>query len=105
MATVPYTLTESSDDLYISAQWTLANTDDGTPLEAVLYADRSVQITGAGTLIIEGSNDGTNYVTLKDPLGNNITGAGIKTVAELVRLIRPRSTSGAGVVTLVARKA
>jgi hypothetical protein len=90
-------------------QWTgLLNGDDGTPLEFAVYADRSIQVTGTfgtgGTLVAEGSNDGTNYVTLKDPLGAAVsfTAAGIKQIGELAHYIRPRVTAGDGTTTLVA---
>lgn len=96
-------------------QWTgLLNGDDGAPAEFVSEADRSVQVegtAGAGLAgVIEGSNDSTNYRTLKDQSGTDITIAGVGTlrqIRDLPRLIRPRITAGDGTtsltVTIVAR--
>lgn len=90
-------------------QWSgLVNGDDGDPLEMPGSADRSIQFTGTfgvgGTIVLEGSNDGTNYVTLTDPQGNAIskTAAGIEAVLELTRYVRPRVTGGDGTTSLVA---
>ena len=97
----------------ITITWAnLANGDDGGPFEGAQYADRSVQVTGTfgsgGTVLIEGSNDGTNYSTLTDAQGNalSIQAAKIEMIAELVRYIRPRVSAGDGdtdiTVTLLA---
>lgn len=80
----------------------LAAGDDGAPIEAVEFADRSVQVAGTfggATLVVEGSNDSTAYGTLTDPQGNdlNITAARIEMVSEVTRLIRPRVQGGTGV--------
>lgn len=90
---------------YVS--WTgLLNGDDGSPYAMPGWADRTVQITGTfgagGTVVIEGSIDGTNYVTLTDPQGNAIskTGAAIETITEIVKFIRPRVTAGDGTTSL-----
>ena len=89
--------------------WTgLLNGDDGSPIEMPGSSDRSIQFTGTfgvgGTIVLEGSNDGTNYVSLTDPQGNAIskTAAGIEAVMELTRYIRPRVTAGDGTTSLVA---
>jgi hypothetical protein len=95
--------------------WTgLLNGDTGVPVEMPGSHIRSVQILGmfgvGGTIVLEGSNDGTNYVTLTDPQGNAIskTSAGIEQVQEATRFIRPRVTAGdldtsLSVYTLVKR--
>ena len=87
--------------------WTgLLNGDDGAPIQYGAFADRSVQFVGTfgagGTIVLEGSNDGTNYVTLTDPQGNNISknAASIEMVAEATRFIRPRVTAGDGTTNL-----
>jgi hypothetical protein len=89
--------------------WTpLANGDSGSPIEMPGSADRSIQISGTfgagGTIVFEGSNDGTNYVTLTDPQGNAIskTAASIEAVTELTRYVRPRVTAGDGTTALTA---
>jgi hypothetical protein len=97
-------------------QWTpLLNGDSGSPYPMTGFADRSVQIGGTfgtgGTVLIEGSNDGTNYATLNDPQGVAIskTSAALAAVAPISKLIRPRVSAGDGTtsitVTLLARRA
>lgn len=87
--------------------WTgLLNGDTGEPAELAGHADKSVQILGTfgagGTIVIEGSNDSTNYVTLTDPQGNAIskTAAALEMVAENTRKIRPSVTAGDGTTSL-----
>jgi hypothetical protein len=92
----------------------LLNGDDGSPFEAADFADRTVQITGTlgvgGTITIEGSNDGTNWVALTDPQGNAVTktALGIETIEEAPRYTRPHVTGGdvntSLVVTLWCRR-
>lgn len=89
--------------------WTgLLNGDDGSAVELYGSTVRSMQITGTfgsgGTILIEGSNDGTNYATLTDPQGNAIskTAASIEAIEEVTRYIRPRVSAGDGTTTLVA---
>lgn len=52
-----------------------------------------------GTVLIEGSNDGTNYVTLTDGAGSalSFTAAGLKAITEAVKWIRPRVSAGTSV--------
>jgi hypothetical protein len=102
-------------DFAYKVSWaSIANSDNGTAVELYGSADRSVQITGTfgagGTIVIEGSNDGTNYVTLYNLQASalSFTAAGLKGVAEITRYIRPRVTAGDGTtsltVTLLARR-
>ena len=90
----------------LAAQWSgllQSSLDTGTPAELPDYADRSVQIGGTlgvgGTVVIEGSNDGTTYITLTDPQGNALSFTAIdriEQVQEITRFIRPRVTAGDG---------
>lgn len=87
--------------------WTpLANGDSGTPYGQAGFADRSIQVSGTfgvgGTVIIEGSNDGTNYIVLTDPQGNAIskTAAAIESVSEITKFIRPRVSAGDGTTAI-----
>jgi hypothetical protein len=97
-------------------QWTpLLNGDSGAPYAMPGFADRAVQIAGTfgagGTVVIEGTIDGTNYVTLNDPQGVALskTGAALQEISQITRLIRPRVSAGDGTtsitVTLLARRA
>lgn len=94
------------DDSHI-VQWSLIGaptTDTCAAFENPREADRSVQMFGAvgaagfngATITMQGSNDGTNWFTLTDPLGNAIalTASGGKQITEISRYIRP-SISGA----------
>jgi hypothetical protein len=118
MATVAPTLTrlQTFGDNATVVAWTPLTTTnaDGGPFAMPGWADRSVQIGGTfgvgGTVVIEGSIDGTNYITLTDPQGNGIskTAAAIEAISELVRFLRPRVTAGDGTtsitVTMIARR-
>lgn len=91
----------------VIATWaSMANGDDGEPIELANFADRSVQVTGTfgagGSVRIEGSNDGVNYAPLTDPQGNNldILSAKIEAISEVVRYIRPRVTAGDGTTAI-----
>ena len=95
--------------------WTgLLNGDDGAPVQWCDFADRCMQVAGTfgvgGSVTLEGSNDGTNFLALNDPQGNAITktAAAIEQVLELPRYVRPRVTAGDGTtsltVTILMRK-
>jgi hypothetical protein len=94
----------------IETVWTgLLNGDDGTPVEFFDLPEKTVSITGTfgsgGTIVIEGSNDGTNYFTLTDLQSTAIskTAAALEAIAENPRYIRPRVTAGDGTTALVCR--
>lgn len=105
MATVNYSverITTEKDPAHVVSWVGLATGDDGTRLEMPGSADRTAQVGGTfggATCVIEGSNDGVNYLVLTDPQGNNLsfTSAKIETVTEITRYIRPRVTGGSGV--------
>ena len=72
----------------------------------IAFADRSVQVTGTfgvgGRVLLQGSNDGTNWVTLNDPQANalSFTAAGLEAVLELTQYIRPTVNAGDGTTSL-----
>lgn len=99
----------------------MANGDIGVPVGSPLdgagqvglgqlagYADKSFAFTGtlgaAGSIQLEGSNDGTNWFILTDPLGNSIlfTAAQtqLKAVTEAAIQVRPHVTAGDGTTAL-----
>ncbi len=95
----------------------LANGDTGEPFDenhgCPTFSDKTVQINGAdygvgGTVVIEGTLDGTNYETLVDPQGNALSfqADAIETILENVMGIRPNVNAGDGdtdiTVTLLA---
>lgn len=79
---------------------TLTATDTGAPLEVANRggAMGSVQMTGTfgGTVTMQVSNDGTNWVTMKDLQGAEIalTAAGMADFTSGARYIRPSAGSG-----------
>ena len=99
---------ENSANLITWSGLLFSSLDTGDPYEVPGFSDRTVQFSGtfgvSGAVQIEGSNDGTNYIILTDPQGNNITktAASIEAVTELPRFIRPRVTAGDGTTNLIA---
>lgn len=92
----------------------LASGDDGAAVELpVHYQDRTVQIAatfGDGTVTVQGSNDGANFVTLKDINGTAIskTAAALEQIGVNSRHVKPAfsGTTGTGcTVTLLVKRA
>lgn len=90
---------------YTVIKWT-GETGTGLRAEVGRYVDITVQATGSGTVTVEGSNDGTNWVALKDPTGAAISlAAGSNAMAVLLEhpvLIRPVVAGGTATITAVA---
>lgn len=83
------------------ASWTVGNADDGAPCEMIMASDKSVQVEGTfggATVVIQGSNDGTNWRTLSDPSNAALSfaAAGLEAIQEHTRYIRPLSSGGTG---------
>jgi hypothetical protein len=96
-------------------QWpAMANGQTGVPVDLVEFSDRSVQVEGTfgsgGSVSIQGSNDLTNWETLRDPSSTALTftTAGLHGILELTGQIRPNVTAGDGTtaltVTVVVRR-
>ena len=104
MATKTPTLVPTTSPHNLAVEWAgfAASGDVGTAVQYENLTDRTVQITGtftgSPTIVIEGSNDGTNYETLTDPQGNalSFTAAGLEAISENPKYIRPRATAGTG---------
>jgi hypothetical protein len=64
------------------------------PLFSLVCA--SMQVVGAGSATLKGSNDGVNYVTLKDLAGNDLLVAAGEVVefSSGVAFIKPEMTGG-----------
>lgn len=96
-----------SDALEVITWATLNNGDVG---EAYLYKDvafeKTVQVDGTfgtgGTLVFEGSNDGTNWVTMKDNSGTalSVTNTFVRNVFDAPIYYRPRVSAGDGTTNL-----
>lgn len=108
MATIPWTHNGAITNSNIYTATPLANGDDSHPVEAVFSGDRSVQIVGAfgagGTVIVEGSCNGTDWAQLRDPSGTLIsfTAAGVRTIMEYTPYVRARVTAGDGTTAITA---
>lgn len=113
MSIVQPTITEVRQPGFGVAGWlvqwaNMKNGDTGAVVDLHCYADRSIQAEGTfgtgGTLVCEGSNDGTNYRTLKDHTGvsASITTADVVGISQLPLWIRPRVAAGDGTTNLTA---
>lgn len=94
-------------DPHFAVTWSgLLDTDTGEAFEGGDWVDRCVQVFGTfgtgGTCTIQGSNNGSNWNTLKDSFGTAIqfTSAGVAQVMEVTRYIRPNITAGDGSTNL-----
>lgn len=107
MAVKTFTLTKNLVGTQTITWAGLTAGDTGTPLEYAKFSDKTVQVVGTfgGTVTMQGSNDGTNWVTLTSNLGAALTftamGGGL--VAENYRYIRPSAGSGVSSVTITAQ--
>lgn len=96
----------SARQVTITTWASIGDSDTCTAVEIPSFADQTVQVIGtfsSATVILQGSNDNTNWVTLTDPLNNAIsfTGAGMKLVAQNPLWVRPISSGGSGSSTTV----
>lgn len=114
MANATVTTDLTGDGSVAMFAWTLTTADPtGSGVQWVEWSDRTFVATGtfgSGTVTLQGSNDGTNWVTLSDAAGGTdatATADKAMTVVELTRYVRPNltgSTAATVAVTLVARK-
>jgi len=105
MATIAIQITEAPGDGFVVSWAAMANGDAGDKLRGYGAPDRCVQVEGVfdgATVVLEGSNDGALWHTLRDPTGAvlSFTAAGLKGVLEVPRYVRP-SVSGGGASTAV----
>lgn len=94
-------------DVYLATWPAMGNADTGLPVAMSGSSDRSVQIEGTfggATVVIQGSNNGTNYQLLTDPQGNDIskTTADLEAITELTRYVRPVTSGGTGTSVTVS---
>ncbi|MDR6634218.1 hypothetical protein J2X72_003018 [Phyllobacterium sp. 1468] len=64
------TIFDSQDQAVI--QW-VNETGVGVGIACNKWADKTLQNTGTGTLLVQGSPNNTNWVTLKDSAGNSLS--------------------------------
>lgn len=103
MATVTPTQTQFQID-HEAYTWALTTANaDGEPCRFQGSGDRTFQVTGTfgsgGTIVLQGSLDGSNWFTLSDPSGDPVsfTSAGLAAVAESPIYVRPFVSAGTGV--------
>ena len=106
MATIKATQdrTVSFDESCIVIRWDgLATSGDvGDAQSLAAWSDKTFIVTGTftgtPTVVIEGSNDGTNWVTLSNRQGTamSFTSAAMNTSQDKPVFIRPRLTAGSG---------
>lgn len=109
MATITNTVTapvSHGDNMHLVTWAAMGIADTGDAIELYGATHRSVQVDGTfggATVVIEGSNDGTTYYTLRDPQGNalSFTTANLKAILETTRWIRPKTSGGSGTVIAV----
>ena len=90
----------------------MGNADTGGALGpdggGIAFADKTVQIVasnyGGATIVIQGSNDGTNWFTLTNPNNDNLSftiGDQLEAILENPLYIRPKTSGGTGTVITV----
>lgn len=114
MATPNYSVLKDEDFVNKGqiVQWALGDADTGLPYENPSMNLRSIQFAGtfaSATVVLEGSNDGTNYVTLLDDSATAIskTANALVNVQTRARYIRAKSSGGSGaaiIATLLAAR-
>lgn len=93
--------------VYVATWAAIGDADTCTAIPMSGASDRSVQFSGtfaSATVLLNGSNDGTNYIVLTDPQGNAIskTSASIEQIMELTRFIKPSTSGGSGSAVTVS---
>lgn len=102
MANISYATQSAEVGRSLRILWEAMGDDDtGLPVSVGERPDGSVQAVGtfgSATVTLQGTNDGTNWVTMTDELGNNVTFAatGLKMFLPRVWKIRAITTGGSG---------
>lgn len=100
MATRAFTAS-AEEDRYTAGAWAACEEGDvGAAFDAAGFASVAVQATGTfdtSQLTVQVSNDGTNWATGRDKKGNSaiLTAAGLVTLGDLARYVRPSAAGGA----------
>lgn len=97
---------EGDDSVFLLGWTGLLNADQGSAVQFAKYADRCVQVTGtfgvAGSVTIEGSNDGVSWFPLNKMSGGpaTFTAAGGSQILDNPLFMRPNVTAGDVTTTL-----
>jgi hypothetical protein len=83
-------------------------TTTGDMFEGWEYPDKTIQASGTGTVTLQGSNDGTNFVALNDIAGVAISLAAASNAASVVlanpKWMRAVCAGGTAAVTITCAK-
>lgn len=103
MASIELDMDFPGDNIYRVTWEAVGNSDTANPLLAqkLSGAIASVQVTGtfdSATVTLAGSNDGTNWVTLKDMSGDaiSLTAAGLIDFSSASLYLAPQFSGGGG---------
>lgn len=101
MATITGTGLYVSRGVYVQTYSAMGDADQGSQFNSAQLQDKTVHCTGtfsSAVVTIQGSNDGTNWVTLADPQGNALTfsAAGMEVILENPLHLRPTTSGGSG---------
>lgn len=94
--------TTTVDKYAVQATWpSMGIADTGTAVDFIRYPVKTVQgagTIGGATVVVQGSNDGTNWETLTDAGGTAIskTATFLVSIRENPRFIRVSTSGGAG---------
>lgn len=88
-------------------KWT-GETGTGVAADVSNYPDVTIQATGTGTVTVEGSNDGTNWVALNDVGGAAVSLAAASNAMSVLKehpvMIRPVVAGGTATVVALANE-
>lgn len=111
MAVKTFTVTEIAtrgDRGHLVVWASLGNGDSGSPISMIGSPKRTIQavgtFAGGATVVVQGSNDGTNWATLTNEHGTacSFAASGISSVTELPLYIRPLAVGDpAAVITML----
>lgn len=108
MATITPTVSKprGSQKTWLVIWAAIGDSDTCTEVSFPDGADMTVQIVGtfnSATVVLQGSNDKSNWATLTDPQGNAISksSAGLEAVEEHPLWVRPSSSGGTASSTTV----
>jgi len=105
MSTITATVTGPEDGMVIYKWSSMTGGSVGSAMPWGSYADKTVQYFGTfgDTLTMQGSNDGTNWFTLTNNLGNTITptAAGASLITEAPQYVRPNCGASISNITVI----
>lgn len=82
--------------------------ENGDAFDAVEFPDKTIQASGTGTVTVQGTNDGTNWVALKDPSGAAISLAAATNDAAVIaanpKLMRAVNAGGSSLVVITGAR-